>query len=196
LLGQFGQRYPAVRLEIELAIGPDIEALFAKGKFDLAIVNREVGEGDGVVLWRERRVWAAAPGLVLYPQEPIPLAVFPAHCGWRRLAIETLETAGISWTLIVQSAGLSGILSAVEAGLAISIFAANDLPNKLKALGPADGVPALPDFEYVLRRKPKAGLAVDRLAEVLIDFFQLSATLREKRVTRQDRSHNVKGTDA
>ncbi|MFZ3177078.1 MAG: LysR family transcriptional regulator, partial [Methylovirgula sp.] len=50
LLGQFTARYPGVRLQIEMAIGPDIAALFDKGDLDLAIVNREPCDGDGIVL--------------------------------------------------------------------------------------------------------------------------------------------------
>ena len=37
LLGQFSARYPAVRLQIELGIGPDISALLDEGELDLVI---------------------------------------------------------------------------------------------------------------------------------------------------------------
>lgn len=186
LLGQFTQRYPAVKLEIEMGIGPDIAAQFAKGRYDLAIVNREIAEGDGDVLWRERRVWAAAQSLTLDPRMPVPLAVFPPHCAWRRLALEELDKAGRPWTIVLQSAGVAGLVAAVEAGLAVSLFPESNLPGTLKTLGTADGLPALPEFEYVLRRKSKASLAAARLAEVIVDYFQLSATLRRKRTPGQN----------
>lgn len=186
LLGQFTQRYPAVRLEIEMGIGPDIAAQFAKGRYDLAIVNREIGEGDGDVLWRERRVWAAAQSLTLDPRAAVPLAVFPPHCAWRHLVLEELDKAGRPWTLLLQSAGVAGILAAVEAGLAISLFPESNLPGTLKTLGAGEGLPQLPEFEYVLRRKGKASLAATRLAEVIIDYFQLSATLCRKRAPEQN----------
>jgi len=52
LLGQFSARYPAVRLQIELGIGPDISALLDEGELDLVIVSNEIREGDGVPLCR------------------------------------------------------------------------------------------------------------------------------------------------
>lgn len=187
LLGQFTARYPAVRLQVEMGIGPDVAAQFDKGALDLAIVNRELGVGDGVVLCREHRVWAAAPSMQLNRQVPLPLALFPAHCGWRRLALQQLDAAGRTWTLVVQSSGVAGILAALEAGLALSVMAQSSLPNSLKALGEAEGLPMLPDFEYVLQSKSKASPAANRLAEVIIDFFRLSAALRQKQETqRQD----------
>ncbi len=178
LLGQFTHRYPAVQLQIDMGIGPDIAALFEKGALDLAIVNRELGEGDGIVLRRERRVWAAAPALQLAPGAPVPLALFPPHCAWRRLALSRLDDAGRSWALVLQSAGTAGILAAVEAGLAVSVFARGSLPKSLKTLGKAEGLAPLPEFEYVLRRRAKAPSAANALAEVIVDYFQISAALR------------------
>jgi DNA-binding transcriptional LysR family regulator len=67
LLGQFSARYPAVRLQVELGIGPDISALLDGGELDLAIVSSELGEGEGVSLCRERRVWAAGRAMQLDP---------------------------------------------------------------------------------------------------------------------------------
>lgn len=179
LLGQFTARYPGVQLQIEMAIGPDIAALFDKGALDLAIVNRELGEGDGIVLRKERRVWAAGRAMKLNPEAPLPLALFPPHCGWRRLALARLDEIGRSWMLLLQSAGTAGILAALEAGLAISVLARSGLPKSLRPLSEAEGLPPLPDFEYVLRRHAKASAATNTLAEVIIDFFQLSAALRD-----------------
>ena len=49
---------------------------------------------------------------------------------------------------------------------------------RLQALGPAQGFPILPDFEYVVRRNAKPSLAADRLRDVIIDYFRLTAALR------------------
>ncbi len=65
-----------------------------------------------------------------------------------------------------------------NAGLAITIFPEFNLPNSLKALGAAEALPALPDFEFVLRRSRNSSLAADHLAEMIINFFQLSTALR------------------
>src|SRR5579863_5641138 len=120
LLNQFTSRYPAVELQIEMGIGPDIAAAFDAGRLDLAIVNQELDEGDGIVLQREQRVWAAARTMKLDASAPLPLALFPQHCSWRRLALSLLDSDARRWALVLQSAGVAGILAAVEAGLAIS----------------------------------------------------------------------------
>lgn len=190
LLRQFSARYPAVRLHVELGIGPDISALLDEGELDLAIVSNEIREGDGVSLCRERRVWAAGRAMQLAPDEPAPLALYPPYCRWRQLALEELDRAGRPWTLVIQSAGTAGILAALEAGLATSVFPEFNLPNTLKSLGAAEALPALPDFEFVLRRSRNSSLAADHLAEMIINFFQLSTALRpEPGMNYKQRSH-------
>jgi len=178
LLGQFSARYPAVRLHIELGIGPDIAALLDEGELDLVIVSNEIREGDGVPLCRERRVWAAGRAMKLGPDEPAPLALYPPFCRWRQLALEELDRAGRPWKLVIQSAGTAGILAALDAGLAITILPEFNLPSTLKALGAAEALPALPDFEFVLRRNRNISPAADHLAEMIINFFELSTALR------------------
>jgi DNA-binding transcriptional LysR family regulator len=94
------------------------------------------------------------------------------------LAQERLQSAGRRWTVALQSTGLSGIITAVEAGLAVSIFAQTGLSPRLRALGPAQGFPVLPDFEYIVRRNAKPSMAADRLRDVITDYFRLTAALR------------------
>lgn len=126
----------------------------------------------------------------LDPEEPAPLALYPPHCRWRQLALEELDRAGRPWTVAIQSVGTAGILAALEAGLAITIFPEYNLPNSLKSLGPAEALPALPDFEFVLRRSRNSSLAADHLADMIINFFQLSTALRPgDGMNYKERSH-------
>lgn len=177
LLRQFSAHYPEIRLHIELGIGPDISALLDEGELDLVIVSHEIGEGDGTPLCRERRVWAAGRGMKLKPDQPAPLALYPPFCRWRQLTLEELDRAERAWELAIQSAGTAGILAALDAGLAIAILPAFNLPPTLKVLGEAEALPPLPDFEFVLRRSRNHLPAADHLAEMIVNFFQLSSAL-------------------
>ncbi|MGH6811372.1 MAG: LysR substrate-binding domain-containing protein, partial [Methylocella sp.] len=179
LLAQFASLYPDVRLEIQIRLGPDIAMQFDKGQLDIAIVNRELGEGEGSVLFRERRVWAASKTIKLDSAAPVPLALFPPNCAWRSLALTRLDEAGRTWKLVLQSTGVTGILAAVDPGLAVSVFAESSLTPSLRPLGSEAQLPPLPGFEYVVRQASHASLATNRLTKVIIDFFRRSAALRQ-----------------
>ncbi|MGB7126765.1 MAG: LysR substrate-binding domain-containing protein [Methylovirgula sp.] len=190
LLAQFSARHPSIRLQIELGIGPDIAALLDMGELDLAILSRELGEGDGVALSRERRVWAAGQAMRLDPQTPAPLALYPPHCRWRQLALGELDRAGRTWTLVAQSAGTAGILAVLDAGLAITVLPQTGLPPTLKSLGDAEALPTLPDFEFILRRSRKESLMADDLADGIINFFRHATPLPSRsRDNYPERSH-------
>jgi DNA-binding transcriptional LysR family regulator len=184
LIGQFSTLYPEVQLQLKLGICPDIVALLEDGQLDMAIVSSEIGEGNGVALCRERRIWAAGQNMILTPDTPAPLAVCPPNCRWRQVALEHLDRVGRSWTVVLQSAGTAGILAAVAAGIAITIFPEYSLvTTPLKSLGAAEALPTLPDFEFVLRRNGKGSLATDHLAELIIKRFQIPAERQTEHAT-------------
>jgi DNA-binding transcriptional LysR family regulator len=186
LTREFSVRYPALRLQIELGIGPEIAAMLEAGELDLAILSREIGEGDGVTLSRERRIWAAGSSMRLAPEQPAPLALYPSNCRWRQVVLDELDRAGRPWQVVLQSSGIAGIVAALDAGLAITIFPQSGLPETLRPLGRAEALPALPDFEFVLRRSQTRDPAADHLAEMIANFFQLSAACgrRKCRLTK------------
>ena len=179
LLGQFAARHPAVRLQVELGIGPDISALLDEGELDLAIVSNEIGEGDGVALCRERRVWAAAQGD----------AARPFQRRRRSRYIRRTAAGGSSpWSNSIGPGGHGRWCCRAPARRASSprstpASASRSFRNMacrptLKALGSAEALPALPDFEFVLRRSRNRSSAADHLAGMITSFFELSTALR------------------
>lgn len=180
LTREFSVRFPALRLQMELGIGPEIAVMLDAGELDLAILSREIGEGDGIALSRERRIWAAGPGMRLKPEDPAPLALYPSNCRWRQVVLDELDRAARPWEVVLQSSGIAGIVAALDAGLAITIFPASSLPPTLRPLGRAEALPSLPDFEFVLRRSQTRDPAADQLADMIANVFQLSAAMRPR----------------
>ena len=192
LLAQFSARYPEIRIHVELGVAPHISQLVGGGDLDLAILFSEIGKGEGVSLSREPRVWAGARSMRLDPNEPVPLALYPASCPWRQVALNALDRAGRARTIAVQATDTAGILSAVEAGLAITVVAASALPPTLKALGAAEALPALPDFEFVLQHGRTMSPAADHLSEMIVNFYRLSDALKPEDSTNNEQNAQIK----
>ena len=110
-------------------------------------------------------------------QTPAPLALYPPHCKWRQLALEQLDRAGRAWTVVLQSAGTAGILAALDAGLGITIFPEHGLPSRLKSFGQPRPCRHSPISSSGSDGAGNARVA-DHLAEMIINFFQLSTALR------------------
>lgn len=171
VLAQFRRLHPRVLLEITIGLGPDVRRAFDAGSLDIAILNVEPGERNGVMLGRDDRVWVASPEFKRQPDTAIPLVLYSPSCDWRRIATDLLDQSGLAWTVAMTSSGVTGLNAGVEAGLGISVAASKSVSKTLHVVGKALGLPALPPFEYRLAESPAAPAAARRLAFTIKEVF-------------------------
>ena len=70
--------------------------------------------------------------------------------------IEALEKEHKAYLIVYVSTSVSGIIAAVESGLAVAPLGLSYLPKHLRALGPESGFPLLPTARIVLHKSPAA----------------------------------------
>lgn len=154
LLCRFARAFPAVRLEASVSVCQDFSARIENGELDLAVAMRRAGESGGTVLRRQRFVWAASEDFAVPPGASLPLALSNPPCLCRSVAIESLADTGVEWHTGFTSANLHGLRAAMLAGLGASIIAHDEIEPGMKVLGPAYGLPPLPDLEFALIWSP------------------------------------------
>jgi len=180
VLGYFARETPGVDVAIDCDVSGQLMERLAAGALDLAILVRPAGEsGPGRPLRRETVVWALPrhapppwgdrePGADA--DAPLPLALMREGCPFRRMALDALDRAGLPWRPAFASNALAGIAASVAAGLTVSVLATSNLDADLRAAGPADGLPALPEAEIVLVGPDAAAdEAAHRLADLLAE---------------------------
>lgn len=145
LLADFTARHPEVLLEVRCDLSVRLIADLDNGDLDLTLIKQTDALRPAIATSPDPLVWAAGPGVRLDPAAPLPLVVFPQGCVYRNLGIHELARHGRPWRIAYSSASLMGVLAAVRAGLGISMMAERGLPADFQRLGPADGLPALPD---------------------------------------------------
>ncbi|MFX4381321.1 hypothetical protein ABTA55_19320, partial [Acinetobacter baumannii] len=64
--------------------------------------------------------------------------------------VDALAASGIDWHVGFTSANQHGLKAAVKAGLAVSIFAKEEIEPWMVVLDESDGLPPLPEAKYVL----------------------------------------------
>ncbi len=163
---------PGLSMSVTLGLSEDLVADWEAGRHDAVVVRRIVRPGvTGVAgrrLFADDLVWAAAPDLLRHPGEPIPLAVIARPCRVHELAIEAMETAGRPWTIAFVSRDLLAVQAAVEAGIGVGCIGRSSVPPGAVVLGPADGLPPLPQSEIVFHadgRDRSLVPTLDRIAE-------------------------------
>lgn len=156
ILKKFSATYPKVEIQVvglpSLALAPMVK----DGSVDLVCATRVKGL-SGEFIRFEPMVWAAAPGAHdIWRERPLPIAVFLPGSVARENAIRSLERAKITYRTSYESPSLMGLLSMVEAGLAVAPLARCAIPAHLTLLGHSQGLPDIAPLEVILARSAKS----------------------------------------
>ena len=123
------------------------------GNLDAVIVRREGSRRGGEKLAEDTFGWFAAPRLSWNGHERLPLAMLAPPCGVRMLAVRALDKAGVAWTEAFVGGGVTAVVAAAQAGLAVTPLARRIAPPGLVDIGPRLELPELGGSEVMLYSK-------------------------------------------
>ncbi|KAF1040118.1 MAG: HTH-type transcriptional regulator GltR [Burkholderia lata] len=155
-----------LRLDLTVDVGDSLFRRHANGEFDLVIGSRCAHTGQGATLWREPLVWAFARHEPL-PEGDVPLACFPDPCPYRGAAIKALALAGMPYRIACESPSVTGIRTIARAGIAIAPLPRSAIDDTLRELGMSEGLPALPEMEFVMMHDAGMPAAVEFAATIV-----------------------------
>ena len=146
-LAAFIRRHPEARLEVTSGLSRDLRRAFGRGELDLVLVKQSRADPRGALHWPEPLGWFQGVGSDLAETDPLPLVAFPANGLYRQDMIDALERAGRGWRLVYTSSSLAGLVSAIRAGLGISL-----LPRRVVDAGcePIATLPEVPAMEIAI----------------------------------------------
>lgn len=150
ILGAFAQSHPQVDLDVTCSLSTEFPEMLRKGQLDLAVYEVESPETGEEVVHEDPTCWVASGQLKLEATEPVPVALFDRACWWRDAAIEALERRGKPYRIVFSSQSVSGVTSAVEAGIAIGLLGRSSVEPHLTVLGEEQGFPAMPISRLVI----------------------------------------------
>ena len=123
------------------------------GELDAVVVRQEGSRRGGEKLTVDEFGWFAAKRLSWRRGETLPLAVLAPPCGVRALAIRALDKAGVDWSERFVGGGVTAVVAAAMAGLAVAPLARRIAPSSLVDIGPAGALPRLASSKVILHSK-------------------------------------------
>jgi DNA-binding transcriptional LysR family regulator len=171
LLANFIAEYPLINVEMETGLTCSMPDRLGEA-FDLVIAMHPAGRGEGQFLRREHAVWAASPDHEGDDFDPLPLALYPQGCLFRKWAMEALDSAKRPWRLAFVSHSQGAVEAIVAQGLAVTVVKAGTFPQHLRPLSIDDGMPCLPPADICLHRAPNLTPAATLLANHLVEFMR------------------------
>jgi DNA-binding transcriptional LysR family regulator len=166
LLASFLAGYPLIHIEMETGLTSTMPARLGEA-YDLVIAMHPAGRGEGEFLRREHAVWAASAGHPVEAQDPLPVALYPQGCLFRKWAMEALDAAKRRWRLAFVSHSLAATEAIAAQGLAVTVVKSGTFPSRLRRLSEDDGMPPLPAADICLHRAGNLSHAGSLLADHL-----------------------------
>ncbi len=166
MLANFAAHYPSIRIEMETGLTSSMPTRLGDA-YDLVIAMHPEGCGEGELLRREQAVWAASTCCSFEEDRPLPVALYPEGCLFRKWAADALDAAGRPWRLAFVSRNLAAVEAIAAQGLAVTVVKAGTFPASLRRLSERDGMPRLPAADICLHRAPDLSHAGTLLADHL-----------------------------
>jgi len=172
VLRKFSAIYPRVTLELICAPSTVLAPMLADNKLDMAFFSRG-SRTKGSFIRFEPMVWAGTEEAQAWLNKPLPIAIFEKGCVSRLHAERSLKGSQVDYRIVCSSDSLIGLLTAVEAGLAVAALAKCSVPRHLKVVGRKEGLPELERLEIVLARASRSKTKpCDVLAELIHDTLE------------------------
>lgn len=154
VLSNFALSYPKIRVDVHVAPSVALKEKLDQGELDFALCAEIMG--NGTVVHQEPVVWATSAHHLAHEQEPLPIAAYHSGCVFRQWAFDALKKQKRACRVVYVSTSITGIIAAVETGLAVAPIGLSYMPSHFRALGPECGFPLLPNARIVLHASPSA----------------------------------------
>lgn len=154
VLREFMRLHPLVDIELTVGLSGWLNERLDDGDMDLVLAKRPNGDDRGLLVWRDRLVWVAAPDFQFESRQPVPLILYPPPSITRVAVLHAMEESAQPWRIACTSGSLTGLRAAALAGLGVLAVARTLIPPGLQDLQ-SDRLPALDDVEFVLRTQSR-----------------------------------------
>jgi DNA-binding transcriptional LysR family regulator len=171
LLKSFTVAYPGILIEMTTGLTSGMVERIGSD-FDIVIAMHPAGDKTGTLLCREKAVWAASDLLDIKACDPLPVALYPSGCLFRKWALDALDRSGRSWRLAFVSHSLSAVEAVAAKGLAVTVVKESMLPASLSPIGSTDGMPRLPRADIRLHTATPLSPAGNLLAAHVREYWR------------------------
>ncbi|EOC9245322.1 transcriptional regulator LrhA [Enterobacter cloacae] len=150
LLNRISSVYPKLALDVSVKRNAFMIEMLKENEVDLVVTTHRPGQFNCLTLRTSPTHWYCAAEYVLQQGEPVPLVLLDDPSPFRDMVLAALNEANIPWRLAYVASTLPAVRAAVKAGLGVTARPVEMMSPDLRVLGKSDGLPPLPDTEYLL----------------------------------------------
>lgn len=175
LLQRFRTMPSSLKLAVNIGFSRDLLDAMDDGELDAVIVRQEGSRRGGEKLADDTFGWFASPAFQWSRGQPLPVATLAAPCGVRAVAVRALDKAKIEWSEAFVGGGVSAVVAAAQAGLAVASIARRIAPVGLVDVGAAFGLPRIPGSKVMLYSRVSDAAKLSALRTLAAAFKKAAA---------------------
>lgn len=161
VLARFGRAYPNVTIDVRVGLSGIIGDLVDAGEVDLGLLQipttgPQRPRSTDVVVRNETTWWVVGKDADIDPRERLPFLSYGDGWNYGDIVTRALGKAGYDFRVALVCPSVSGVVSAVEAGLGVAVINSRNFTDGMRRWAPGDGI-ELPAICSVLR----TGIGVD-----------------------------------
>ncbi|HCM9558991.1 TPA: transcriptional regulator LrhA [Enterobacter cloacae subsp. cloacae] len=169
LLNRISSVYPKLALDVSVKRNAFMIEMLKENEVDLVVTTHRPGQFNCLTLRTSPTHWYCAAEYVLQQGEPVPLVLLDDPSPFRDMVLVALNEANIPWRLAYVASTLPAVRAAVKAGLGVTARPVEMMSPDLRVLGKSDGLPPLPDTEYLLCHNTSSN---NELAKVVFEAME------------------------
>lgn len=150
LLARLKSIHPEIMIEVSLGNARILLDEYKSGFFDAIIIRSDEDRRGGTVLCAEYFGWYASREFESRKGEPLKLASLSPQCGVRDVAKKVLGQASIPWIEVFIGGGVSAVIAAISAGLAVGVLPRRLATPELVDVSSTLDLPPLPSSTLVV----------------------------------------------
>ncbi|MDE5460019.1 LysR family transcriptional regulator [Bradyrhizobium sp. CSS354] len=162
-------------LAVAIGFSREMQEAYDSGQLDAVIVRQEGSRRGGETLAEDEFGWFASRRFAVPKGEQLPLATLAPPCGVRAIAVRALDKAGLKWRERFVGGGVTAVVAAALAGLAIAPLARRIAPPGLVDIGPTHKLPKLGSSKVMLHSKVSDPAKLAALRAVAATFRSVAA---------------------
>ncbi|MEP4034485.1 LysR family transcriptional regulator [Roseibium polysiphoniae] len=150
IIAAFSRHHPRVELDVTCALSSNFPEALGKGSLDLAVYEVESPSSHEEVLYEDPTCWVSSAHRNFAACETLPVALFDHACWWRDAAIASLKTRAQPYRVVYSSQSVTGVIAAVEAGIAVGLLGRSSLHGGLSVVNETLGFTSTPASRLVM----------------------------------------------
>ena len=144
VLRRFAAAFPRMRVRLISAPTRALKKMFARGECEVIVTTEGTSHAGGEALVTLPLVWIGATGGQVWKERPLRVA-FCSACIFRSQVLDTLDSVGMPWELVIEAEMDSAMEAAVSADLAIHASIQGDFPRGTEPIAHGGALPDLPE---------------------------------------------------